>query len=333
VIGRGLRRLPHLIETDCVTVDANLLSRRALNRAIAVVAGRASEQLESVTTGKSERDFRPASRAEALKQGRLILVAEDNETNRKVILRQLSLLGYAADVADNGLQALQYWLKGDYALLLTDLHMPGMDGYQITETIRLEEESGRPRIPIIALTANALRSEADRCRAAGMDDYLSKPAQLADLKAALERWMPQAGAVRIPPAEPRPTPLPPPGAPMDISVLEHLVGDDPVVVRDFLDVFRHGAVRGAADMREAFAAGELMRGGAEAHKLKSSARSVGALALGELCAELELASAARDADGLNRLLAAFDAEFDRVEHFLDAMPEQGSADYEKAAKS
>ena len=100
-------------------------------------------------------------------------------------MRQLALLGYAADVASDGREALALWHSGDYALLLTDLHMPRMDGYELTQAIRAEEKDGR-RIPIIALTANALKGEAERCHAVGMDDYHSKPSPLAELKGVLD---------------------------------------------------------------------------------------------------------------------------------------------------
>ena len=128
-------------------------------------------------------------REEALRQGRLILIAEDNETNQKVIVRQLALLGYTADIAADGREALERWRTGNYALLLTDLHMPKMDGYELTQAIRAEEK-GDKRIPIIALTANALKGEADHCRGVGMNDYRSKPSPLAELKSVLEQWLP-----------------------------------------------------------------------------------------------------------------------------------------------
>ena len=112
-------------------------------------------------------------------------MAEDNETNQKVIVRQLALLGFAADVAPNGRAALELFQNGGYGLVLTDLHMPVMDGYELTTAIRaLEGEANHT--PIVALTANALAGEAEHCRAIGMDDYLSKPLQLADLRQALE---------------------------------------------------------------------------------------------------------------------------------------------------
>jgi two-component system sensor histidine kinase/response regulator len=117
------------------------------------------------------------------------LVAEDNEINQKVIFRQLALLGVMAEVVENGQKALERWRDGDYALLLTDVHMPTMDGYELTAAIRTEEaQSNRSYIPIIALTANAMQGEADRCKALGMDDYLSKPVQLAVLKKLLHEW-------------------------------------------------------------------------------------------------------------------------------------------------
>ena len=99
--------------------------------------------------------------------------------------------GATRRVHGNGQEALRMWREGSYALLLTDLHMPDMDGYTLTESIR-QEEATRPggrRMPILALTANALHGEAMRALASGMDDYMTKPLQLDMLRAALERWM------------------------------------------------------------------------------------------------------------------------------------------------
>jgi two-component system sensor histidine kinase/response regulator len=117
-----------------------------------------------------------------------ILVAEDNKFNQQVIVAQLNLLGYRAEIADDGRAALARWREGSFALLLTDLQMPEMDGFELTASVR-REEFGRRRMPILALTANALKGEAERCTAAGMDGYLTKPVQLAQLQAAIERWL------------------------------------------------------------------------------------------------------------------------------------------------
>jgi CheY-like chemotaxis protein/HPt (histidine-containing phosphotransfer) domain-containing protein len=295
VIGRGPRRHPHQQETDLVTIDGDVLCRRTLAQAVALAAGRVRETEETLQPGRKEAEFRPVSRDEALRQGRLILLAEDNETNQKVILRQFALLGYAGDVAEDGVQALQHWRRGDYALLLTDLHMPEMDGYQLTAAI-----------PIIALTANALRSEAERCLAAGMDGYLSKPAQLVDLKTTLETWLPASGPVAA--AAPS----------VNVKTLQSLVGDDPEIIQALLQDFRTSAAKMAVALRTACQTGEAMAAGNLAHKLKSAARSVGALALGEVCTEIEQAGMAGRSDALTTLLLRFETEMAKVEDDLDA---------------
>ena len=317
VIGRGKRREPRLDAVPTVSVDGNVLTHRALLEAVAIATGRAEVESKAPQRGRGELEFSPPSREVARRQGRLVLVAEDNETNQKVILQQLGLFGYAADVADNGRAALERWHSGDYALLLTDLHMPGMDGYQLAAAIRAAE-TGTARTPIVALTANALKSEAEHCRAVGMDGYLSKPVRLEDLKAMLERWLPLA-------AEPLPTPEPasvPPASvagPVDVGVLKSLVGDDPAVIQEFLADFRISAAKVAVALRAAYRDGQAAQAGSLAHKLKSSARSVGALALGELCAEMERAGQAGQAEALTALLPRFEAELSAVDSYLDSL--------------
>ena len=131
----------------------------------------------------------PLSLDDARTQGRLILVAEDDTMNQKVILQQLGLLGYAGQIAADGAEALRLWHSGNtYAMLLTDLHMPNMDGYELSLLIRAEEPLGT-HLPIIALTANALHGEAERATASGMDGYLTKPVPLATLREVLARWI------------------------------------------------------------------------------------------------------------------------------------------------
>ena len=329
VIGRGLRRKPRLEETGRGLVDGNALPRGPLLKAVAIAAGRIQVEQAAPQPGRSEAEFSPPSRDDALRQGRLILVAEDNETNQKVILRQLALIGFAADIADNGRIALERWQGGDYALLLADLHMPEMDGYELTAAIRAAEQGSR-HIPIVALTANVLKGEADHCRVIGMDDYLSKPVQLANLKAMLEKWLPVAvddvgrdssrhacpelvEAVWLKPD----LPLAETFAPVDVNVLKALVGDDAAVIRNFLRDFRVSAAKTAAELKAACDGGQAAQAGALAHKLKSSARSVGALALGDLCAAMEQAGKVGDMKTLAALLPKFEAELASVVGYLD----------------
>lgn len=259
---------------DVVTLDGNALRRQALLRAVAVTAGWASPEIihESVGESLAGEEMVPPTIAEARAQGRLILVAEDDDINQKVILEQLRLLGYAAEVADNGTEALRLWREGNYALLLTDLHMPEMDGYTLAETIR-REAAKRRRMPILALTANALRGEANRARSAGMDEYLTKPVQLHRLRVALEKWLPRTNGSTpsaAPPEESRDGRAAPV---VDVAVLRGLVGDDAGTVREFLSDYLASARRLAAELRAAVVAGDTQRVGAVAHKLKSSSRS------------------------------------------------------------
>lgn len=137
------------------------------------------------TVGTVAATGEPPTREEAQRQGQLILVAEDNPVNRTVIAQQLRLLGFAADIAVDGREALEKWRSGDFGLVLTDLHMPEMDGYALAASIRAEEAGAR-RTPIVALTANAQHGEEARCLALGMDACLTKPVQLARLKEALQ---------------------------------------------------------------------------------------------------------------------------------------------------
>ncbi len=118
-IGRGSRVEPRVESADLVLMDGNVLTRRRLLQAVAIAAGRKLEEEKAPPSGKHEAAFKPPSRDDALRNGRLILVAEDNETNQKVILHQLALLGFAADVADNGSLALERWQSGNYALLFS----------------------------------------------------------------------------------------------------------------------------------------------------------------------------------------------------------------------
>ena len=120
-----------------------------------------------------------------------ILLAEDNVVNQKVAARVLEKEGFAVDVASDGRQAVDAWRRGTYDMILMDCQMPQLDGYEATREIRREErETGAVRrIPIIALTAHAMKGAADDCRRAGMDDYLTKPLDREQLRRCLKQHM------------------------------------------------------------------------------------------------------------------------------------------------
>ena len=120
-----------------------------------------------------------------------ILIAEDNPINQKVIERMVQKLGYQVNLVTNGKEAIEALSNEDYGLIFMDCQMPEMDGFEACREIRKAET--RVRIPIVAITANAMKGDRERCLAAGMDDYVSKPFKQEDLRIVIERWMPVAG--------------------------------------------------------------------------------------------------------------------------------------------
>lgn len=321
LITRGRRRSPRLVEPQTVTLDGEALRRSALLLAVASAAGHVpSESLHnSDRKNFTDDEDTPLSIAEARAQGRLILVAEDDEVNQKVILQQLALLGCAAEIASDGIEALRLWREGHYALLLTDLHMPESDGYTLVEAIRREETAGRPRMPILALTADALRGDASRARAAGIDGYLTKPVRLSVLRTALEKWLP----VRETPL-PTPTPAVSSGCAgvLDLGVLKALVGDDRDKVRTLLITYLGSVTRLAPQLQNAVSEGDTRAVADIAHKLKSSSRAVGAMLLGDLCGEIENAGRAGKRSALARHIEVFAATLVDVETYIRAAVEE-----------
>jgi two-component system sensor histidine kinase/response regulator len=305
----GQRRLSYLDDSGQIVMEGYLITYQRLVKAVARAAGRMEHEPEAQRPARNQTVLAPPSRRDALRQGRLVLVAEDNEANQKVITHQLGLLGIAADIVGDGGAALERWRSGDYALVITDLHMPVMDGYQLTAAIRDAERDTR-RTPIVALSANTIKDEAERCLALGMNDYLSKPVQLPMLRHMLEKWLP-AGDVELATRERH--------KPVHVEMLKALVGDDPAVIEEFLRDFGIAAWQAATQIRLSCQAGDAVAVASEAHKLKSSARAVGALALGELCELMESHGNAGRMQALAQLLSRFDAEIGKVGQYLDAL--------------
>ncbi len=320
LVAHGRRSPARIVAQNTARMGALRLG--PLLRGVALVAGRASPEAVSLLA-------EPAWPARAAGQQPAILVAEDDRINQKVITRQLALLGYEATVAHNGLEALECWRTGRFGLLLTDLHMPEMDGYALARQLRAEEPPGQRR-PLLALTANALKGEAARALEAGLDDCLSKPIAMAALQAALLRWLPvaadpatAASPVALTPPPTAPAPQPAITSPLlDLAVLSAMLGDDPPVLRQFLADYRLATVQAADEMAQALAGGQLTAVAQTAHKLKSSSRAFGALALGDHCADLERQGLAQDRAAVGRHWADFQQVLAqtqaRIDHVLEA---------------
>ncbi|MHB1205462.1 MAG: response regulator, partial [Rhodospirillaceae bacterium] len=300
---------------DVVTIDANPLVRYRVISAVAVAAGRASPEIKSEDDAAKIPHAKAPTADEARARGQLILLAEDNLTNQDVIRRQLSMLGYTCELANNGAEALEAYKTGRYALLLTDCHMPEMDGYDLTGAIRSLESGKGVRLPIIAVTANALQGEAERCIKAGMDDYVSKPIAMPALVGALKKWMPQPrdDAPKAKPAGRRRPPA------IDERAIKDTFGDDPATFKEIMQSF----VGPSQTIIEEILAAQGQRTAAgvkdAAHKLKSSARSVGANVLADVCVALETAGKATDWTTIDALAPKAQDEFREVEEFISKL--------------
>ncbi len=231
----------------------------------------------------------PPTVEEAVREGSLILLAEDHPTNRLVLQHQIRRAGYASEVAMDGEQALGRWSTGRYGLVLTDVHMPGLDGYELTEAIRgIETAMGRPRTPILAITANVMEGEAERCLDAGMDDYLSKPVTIPELSLKLSQWLPRAAA---PPAQELEG-----AGPKEVAmeILLDLANGDAsaasAILAEFMDSVRED-LEGLDRSASGRDAAGLTR---HAHRLKGAAAMVGAGPLAKVAAELEALARNKD---------------------------------------
>jgi signal transduction histidine kinase/CheY-like chemotaxis protein/HPt (histidine-containing phosphotransfer) domain-containing protein len=262
----------------------------------------------------------------------LVLVVDDHPTNREVLTRQLARAGFACETAVDGEDALERWKNGRYALLLADIHMPRMDGYQLTAAIReIERRERRERTPIIAITANVSKGEPERCLEAGMDDFLGKPLRIAQLAATLHRWLPHVvfetseratEAAPLSSAEalfdPYADILVAPRAPIEHDVLTEIAGNDRVLARNLLRDFLLSAYRDLQALREALHADNLDDAAREAHRMKGAAALVGAREVRAAADAVESAARARDADstrGAERQLAS---SLDTLALWIDA---------------
>jgi signal transduction histidine kinase/DNA-binding response OmpR family regulator len=275
-------------ETDTVFVRDNPLKPTALVRAIAVAADRKSPLLKPHGDEAFVEIGVAPENAAAEAAGTLVLVVEDNRTNQNVIKRQLGMLGYACEVTENGAEALAALSKRKFGLVLTDCHMPVMDGFELAQRIRAEEKPDVVRQKIIAITANALQGEAERCLNAGMDHYLSKPLELSKLAAAMEKWLPRAGRMR----------MDRPGKTdgtrgenrivVDLSVIADIYGDDDAaLVRDAFNDFTTLSTPVFHEFQAAVSENDAVRIRELGHKLKSSAKAIGAMKLASAFEEAE----------------------------------------------
>ena len=252
-----------------------------------------------------------------------VLVVDDHPINRMVMRRQLEALGFPAHDVEGVAEAMPCWERGEHALILTDLNMPGMSGFDLSRMVRQAEAAGgRARTPIIACSANTIPGVLDECLQAGMDDYIAKPIELAILRAKLERWLPLAPNGGLPTAAEAASTAP--------STQESPVAPATGVARDprrvllssvgprALAKFREVNDVDVANLVRAVECADMQAVVHWSHRIKGACGFIGATDLASVCGMLEQAGRDRDGSGIAWLMDTFKNELERLNAELDA---------------
>jgi CheY-like chemotaxis protein len=229
-----------------------------------------------------------------------VLLVDDNEINRIVALETLAELGLSASVASGGREAIAAVASGEYSLVLMDCQMPDLDGYEATRQIRRAEVAGS-HVPILAFTAHALADELDKARAAGMDDIVTKPLDVGELRRTLRRFldtMPPPPEAGLPAADARPT----------LSERRRSV--------ELIELFLRQVPLEMENLRQLVRREQRTAVGPAAHKLKGSCGSLGALAMADVCVSIQRGAASAPVAELTRVMDRLDAEYRLVEACL-----------------
>ncbi len=306
--------------------------RQELFRALSQANGEVASQAEQ---GQSQASL-PKIRAR-------VLMAEDNGVNQVVARNMLKAMGCEFDIVPNGEEAWRAVQRGGYDIVLMDCQMPVMDGYDATRAIRQWEaeqsaQGGQhPRIPIVALTANALVGDAETCLAAGMNDHLAKPYSRKQLTSVVARWVPphlvecaadcaaaQTPAVASAPPVAAAAAMPEQGLYSDVQLDQKALSnirsldDDGAVLVEVIQMYLDEVPQQLRAMAHAVAAGQGADLGRVAHALKSASLNVGAKSLGDLCKDVERLGKANDISSAAPLVSAIQAQYERLKPLLVA---------------
>jgi PAS domain S-box-containing protein len=243
--------------------------------------------------------------------GRVLLV-EDNVVNQKVARRFLERLGCEVTLAENGAESIEAWEKSDFELVLMDVQMPVMDGYTATREIRAREGSRR-RVPIVALTANAMTGQLERCLEAGMDGLLTKPLAVEALQDVLERYGLAMTESKLGDAQVDNLVSTPAGpAPVDLAQLQELCGDDAEFILSIAESFAKSSAQLLDSLRAGAAKGDATQMTKAAHALKGAAANLYAATLRDQSADVESNAAKFSRAELDSRIAAIARECERV---------------------
>ncbi len=268
---------------------------------------------KKITSTKSFNDFLSVDKAR--KENKLVLLVEDNILNQQVITDQLHLLGYGVELAENGEQGLEAWRENKHPIILTDLHMPKMSGYDMVEKIRLEAsqfEDVNAQPYVIAITANALKGEKERCLSIGLNDYITKPVELNVLEATLHKCAYKAN----PEASKLETQKP--SSPVDMDMLSQYVNDDEAKKIRFFKMYLEQSNQLSKEINTGVIEHNKEKIISSCHQLKAISNTIGAMKVAEIAAEFESRCKEDEptSDELISLRDSFEIEYSKVSQFI-----------------
>lgn len=251
-----------------------------------------------------------------------ILLVEDNLINQQVALGILQVQGYSVTIANNGREAVAAYARRPFDLILMDCAMPEMDGFEATKEIRNLGRASGKRVPIVALTANAMAHDREECLNAGMDDHLSKPFSMQMMQETLDRWIPRAEPARPGAAELAARVTAKAAEVLDRQVLDELsrvlANGRPDLLASLINLYLAESPRLVRELKQAAGAGDAPQMANVAHSLKSCSANVGAMALSRYCADIEASARRADTEDACRIVAKAEVEHGSVQAALRA---------------
>jgi len=269
-----------------------------------ILPGELLEELRQILAGAPEVGAGAGDGTPVAERTLRVLLAEDNRVNQALATAMLSKRGHRVTVASNGLEALDRLAAEDFDLVFMDVQMPELDGIAATRAIREKEAGAARRIPIIAMTAHAMAGDRERCLEAGMDDYVSKPINPAELFGAISRVLTGSGEGK------------PAVSVFDRSVALHHVGEDPEILAQLVRMFLEQGPERMAKVEVALAQGDATSLEREAHSLKGTAATMGMGALRDAAYRVERIGASGSVEGAATAVAEMSAALEAVIQIL-----------------
>jgi len=273
----------------------------------------------------------PLTRSVVARFGGRALLVEDNPVNQAVAQRLLERLGLHVALANNGREAVDAARGMRFDIVFMDVQMPLMDGFEATRVIRAEQAAGMPRLPIVALTANAMTQDREQCLAAGMDDFLAKPYSAEQLQSVLQRWLaaPASAMTGVAPQVEAPAAVDSDAPVVDLEALERLrelAGEDtPDLVATIVQLYLRDAPKQLVAMERAWAQRDAPALALAAHALKSASANMGAMRLCGLCNKLEFGARTADLSAAEALVGALAGEWEAAKRALEVAAGLASA--------